>query len=148
MLKCEWNQSFGSLLEQLDGLEETIEKIEISKNESFVDPVHVVPVDAPVSLCKQFDCSFVCIHIAQRDSVPSDEASMPNALLRLMESSCRLVLPETIPTPDGGRALRGDQRLHNDLLGKFLSLSLSLSLFLSRTRTHTHTHIVNYLSPL
>ena len=86
MLKCEWNQSFGSLLEQLDGLEETIEKIEISKNESFVDPV-----DAPVSLCKQFDCSFVCIHIAQRDSVPSDEASMPNALLRLTESS-RLLL--------------------------------------------------------
>ena len=69
VLKCDWDQSFGSLLEQLDGLaEETIEKIEISKNESFVNPVHVVPVDAPVSLCKQFDCSFVCIHIAQRDS--------------------------------------------------------------------------------
>ena len=47
VLKCEWNQSFGSLLEKLDGLsEETIEKIE---NESFVDPAHVVPVDAPVN---------------------------------------------------------------------------------------------------
>ena len=69
LFKCEWNQSFGSLLEQLDSLEETAERIEISKNESFVDSVHVTPVDALVSLCKQFDCSFVCIHITQRDSV-------------------------------------------------------------------------------
>ena len=48
-----------------------------------------------------------------------------------MQSSRRLVLSEAIATPDGGRALRGDQRLHNDLLGRSLSLSLSLSL------THT-----------
>ena len=75
VIKCEWNQSFGSLLEQLDGLEETIEKVEISKNESFMDPVHIVPLDAPVSLCKQFDCSFVCIDMTQRDSVSSNEAS-------------------------------------------------------------------------
>ena len=35
-----------------------------------------------------------------------------------MESSRRLLLPEPIPPPGGSRGLRGDQRLHNDLLGK------------------------------
>ena len=69
-----------------------------------MDPVHIVPLDAPVSLCKHFDCSFDCIHITQRDSVPSNEASMPDAFVRLMESSRRLVLPEAFATPDGGRA--------------------------------------------
>ena len=55
-----------------------------------------------------------------------------------MQSSRRLVLSEAIATPDGGRALQGDQRLHNDLLGRSLSLSLSLSL--------SHTHLLTLLS--
>ena len=41
-----------------------IEKIQISSTEKFVDPVHIVPVDAPVSLCEQSKCFNVCITVA------------------------------------------------------------------------------------
>ena len=68
-----------------------------------MDPVHIVPLDAPVSLCKHLTVPLFAF-ITQRDSVPSNEASMPDVFVRLMESFRRLVLPEAIATPDGGRA--------------------------------------------
>ena len=40
-------------------------KIEICKNESFSDPVHVVPIDAPVSLCEKFQCFHVCLYVEE-----------------------------------------------------------------------------------
>ena len=51
IMKCSWEDTFGSLLEKFDDLsDKSVEKIQISRNESFIDPVHVVPIDAPVSL--------------------------------------------------------------------------------------------------
>ena len=49
-VKCSWEDKFGTLLDQFDGMSEcTIEKIQISTNAKFTDPVHIVPIDAPVS---------------------------------------------------------------------------------------------------
>ena len=67
VVKCTWEQTFEGLLQHLGVVDETVEKVEISRNESFTDPVHIVPLDAPVSLCKQFDCLFVCIYTAAPD---------------------------------------------------------------------------------
>lgn len=117
VVKCTWEQTFEGLLQHLGIVDETVKKVEISRNESFTDPIHIVPLGAPVSLYKQFDCLFVCIYTAAPDTTTS-ESSMPNAFQRLMESSRRLLLSEPIPPPGGSRGLRGDQRLHNDLLGK------------------------------
>ena len=42
-VKCSWEDSLGCILEKLGHLEATITKIEISANEEFADPVHVIP---------------------------------------------------------------------------------------------------------
>ena len=54
ILKCFWDDSFGSLLLKFgcDDLEaETIHEAIISNNNKFIDPCHKVPIDAPVSVC-------------------------------------------------------------------------------------------------
>ena len=56
VMKCSWEEMFGALLDKLDLPETTIEKVHISANEKFIDPVHVVPIDAPVCLCDPFKC--------------------------------------------------------------------------------------------
>ena len=51
ILKCSWDDSFGSLLLKFgcDDLEaETIHEVIISNNDKFIDPRHNVPIDAPV----------------------------------------------------------------------------------------------------
>ena len=50
VVKCEWEGTFGIL----DLQEVSVVKTEISINEKFTDPVHIVPIDAPVSLTDQF----------------------------------------------------------------------------------------------
>ena len=136
IVKCSWEDTFGSLLNRFEGLSDrTVEKIQISKNENFIDPVHLVPIDAPVSLCSQFGCANVCVFIAESEVAPREMSrSGPNAFDRLMASSREITLPPALTAP--GVELLSDQRLYNDLLGmlpfslslSFLSLSLSLSL--------------------
>ena len=48
---CEWTDSFAAVLDKLeDYSEEVVEKVIISTNEKFVDPCHVVPLTAPISV--------------------------------------------------------------------------------------------------
>ena len=56
ILKCSWDDSFGSLLEfGCDDLEvETIHKVIVSNNDIFIDSRHKVAIDALVSVCDQF----------------------------------------------------------------------------------------------
>ena len=66
VVKCSWEDKYAALLEQFDGMSDcTIEKVQISTNAQFADPVHIVPIDAPVSLCEQFKCCHVCISIVR-----------------------------------------------------------------------------------
>ena len=43
---------------------------EVVANERFVDPVHVVDLSAPVSVCNTFKCRFVCMYLKEA-AVPS-----------------------------------------------------------------------------
>ena len=125
---CCWEENFESILDKFEGLSKgTIKKIQISKDEKFIDP-HIVPVDAPVSLCDQFSCANVCIFISADSAEAATSRSGPNAFDRLMASSREIVLPPVLTAPSGNDLdLRSDQRLYNDLLS-MLSVSLSLSL--------------------
>ena len=119
VLKCSWNDSFGSLLAQFSDLSgETIETICISRNDMFISPNHTVPIDAPVSICDQFGCAYVCIYVAQLCSGIDSGQPRRNAFEMLMNRSREYVRPSPIEPPVG-RELRQDQLLYNNLLGKF-----------------------------
>ena len=67
VVKCSWDDKFGSLLTQVGGIgmeERIMTKIIISKTEKFTDPTHIVPRDAPIILCEQFNCFHVCCSLS------------------------------------------------------------------------------------
>ena len=63
VVKANWEDPFSSLLAETEFQMDLISKVVISKHESFVDPVHTVPLDAPVLLCSQFNCLYVCFYL-------------------------------------------------------------------------------------
>ena len=63
VVKCLWEDTFGTLLDKLDMPETTIDKVQISANEKFANPVHMVPIDAPINICYQFKCMHVCFSV-------------------------------------------------------------------------------------
>ena len=129
IVKCSWEDSFRSLLEKMDMPEETvIDKIQISSNEKFIDPVHVVPESAPVSLCDQFQCSFVCIHIEAAERVPVSTGTPVNALQVLLQKSHEFVLPPK-NVPPHGKELRKDLQLHHDIIGKAYNTCSSIVVY-------------------
>ena len=67
VVNCSWEDSFGCILKKFGQPEATISKIEISDREKFADPVHAVPPDAPILLCEQFKCFYVCILLKRKD---------------------------------------------------------------------------------
>ena len=127
VVKYSWEDSFGCILEKLDQPEATITKIKISANEKFADPVHAVSPDAPIVLCEQFKCFYVCITMekvrSRSLSVPSGER---NAFDVWMASSHEIVLPSPLTLPEE-KELCKDQQMYNDLIGKHLSIMHSLS---------------------
>ena len=108
ILKCSWEDTFGSLLLKLGMEEETISNIIISTSEKFCDPCHKVPVDAPVILCEQFNCMHVCIHLKVKEDVVA--APLRTIASVLMQNSLQIVLPNPV-VPTEGKPLRADQRL-------------------------------------
>lgn len=126
IVKCDWDDRFCSLLVKLGGskYEETqVTKVQISRTEKFLDPVHVVPLDAPVILCEQFNCYNVCVYVAMESgctSTNSTSLSATNAFGILMSAASTRALPPCLEPPEG-KELRADQRLFNDLLGRFLN---------------------------
>ena len=52
--------------------ERTMTKIVISRTEKFTDPTHVVPPDAPIILCEQFNCFHECLYIAAVASMETE----------------------------------------------------------------------------
>ena len=115
VVQCTWESSFGSLLLKYDKLEgETISHVYISKQENFLDP-NSVPVTAPVSLCEQFSCNYVCIYLKRDEEVEPPTTQRVASVL--MEASRERVLPDLIPVPEG-RSLHADQVLYNDIIGE------------------------------
>ena len=123
VVKCSWEDTFGSLLEKFGIKQTTIEKVQIANGEKFVDPVHIVPIDAPVSLCDQLKCMHVCISIKVPVRGPPTSETGRNAFNVLMASSREIIFSHhAVLSPPNGKELRKDQELYNDLLGRCISL--------------------------
>ena len=94
VVNCSWDETFGMLLGKLGMPDAMIDRVQIASTEKFIDP-HVVPIDAPVSICEQFNCIHVCIFV-EGPPVNATERmsnSRPNAFDVLMASSHEIVLP-------------------------------------------------------
>ena len=126
IVKASWEESFGALVEKVgtEFAHEIIAKIVIAKSEKFMD-THEVTIDALVSVCQVFNCNHVCIYLENEAKEP--QAPVRNAFCVLMASSQELVLPPKLFPPDG-KELRADQRLHNDVIGRYIKIWLFLTL--------------------
>lgn len=91
---CEWTDSFSALLDKLEECStEIVDKVIISTNEKFIDPSHVVPLSAPVSVCDQFRCNFVCFYLKDDQAAAQHQGQPVNAFSILMSSQRERVLP-------------------------------------------------------
>ena len=132
IVKCSWDDRFGSLLVKIGGHDmegSTITNIVIAKTEKFTDPTHIVPADAPIILCEQFNCFYACLYVEESSRNMENESvsTRRNAFDVLMAATCERVLPKAIEPPEG-KELRSDQRLYNDILGMSHIHTRSLSL--------------------
>ena len=103
ILKCSWDDSFGSLLLKFgcDDLEaETINEVIVSNNDKFIiDPHQKVPIDAPVSACDQFGCMYVCLYLTEKETTrPAPARTISDVL---MGCSLELVLPDAAKPMEG-----------------------------------------------
>ena len=118
IVKASWEESFGALVEKVGSefAQEHIARIVIAKSEKFVE-THEVAIDAPVSVCQMFNCNHVCIYL--ENEARESQVPVTNAFSVLMASSQELVLPPRLSPPEG-KELRADQRLYNDVLGRYI----------------------------
>ena len=121
IVKCSWDDRFGSLLMKVGGHDmegRTITRIVIARTEKFIDPTHIVPPDVPIMLCEQFNCFHACLYVEESSgSMETESASTQrNAFDVLMAATCERVLPQAVEPPEG-KQLRSDQQLYNDVLG-------------------------------
>ena len=56
IVKCEWTDTFGAIVERVDPSlsHAVVEKVLVSSNAQFLDPVHEIPLDGPVELLKDY----------------------------------------------------------------------------------------------
>ena len=116
ILGCTWETSFGEMLAAAHPTlsAQTIAKIVIDRTDRFRDPQEV-SIDAPVYICHQFGCKFVCYELEGERSIAGNAGSSKNAFDVLMCRAREAALPPKSSPPEG-RSLRGDQRLRNDVL--------------------------------
>ena len=119
-MQCSFEDTFGDIVNNLQ-LASKVAKVSISSNAMFGDPSHDVPLNAPLSLCDQFKCMFVCINVSESDnsrsaSTSTSSAPVRNGLEMLMAANDAIILPPTIIPSEGGKEIRKDQQLYNDLL--------------------------------
>ena len=87
IVKCSWDDRFGSLLVKIGGHDmegSTITNIVIAKTETFTDPTHIVPAYAPIILCEQFNYFHACLYV--EESSRSMETESVNEITRIKES--------------------------------------------------------------
>ena len=105
VVKVNWEDPFSLLLAGTGFETELVSKVIISKHESFVDPVHTVPLDAPVILCSQFNCLYVCFYLRSN----SDNVSC---------SAAEITLPK--PVIHEGRTLKANERSRSDVISMYV----------------------------
>ena len=86
VVKAEYGWTFGYLLLLIDNAfsNEQVARVVVSKNESFIDPVHEVPLDSPVELCQQYGLN-VCYYLIPQQT--ESRAQRRNAFEIMMQSS-------------------------------------------------------------
>ena len=96
VVKADVGDTFYRLLEIIDSslMQRKVLRVIVSKNERFIDPVHEVPIDAPVILCEQYG-SNICYHLLHVATTPVTEITL-NAFAVLMKSSHERVQPKKV----------------------------------------------------
>ena len=126
IVKCSCEETFGLLVSKVapEFQEERVKRIVISTEEKF-NSVHEVSFDAPISVCKLFNCKHCCIYIESSDSASSSAAQVPkkNVFTLLMENARKRQPPSKL-VPTEGKQLRNDQHLENDLIGTVHQIDL------------------------
>ena len=103
MVKCSCEETFGLLVSKVapEFQEERVKRIVISTEEKF-DSVHEVSFDAPISVCKLFNCKHCCIYIESSDSASSSAAQVPkNVFTLFMENARKRQLPSKLVPIEG-----------------------------------------------
>ena len=100
VVKANWEDPFSSLLAETEFQTDLVSKVVISKHESFVDPVHTVPLDAPVLLCSQFNCLYICFYLESNSDNVNAEVTLPKSI-----------------SYGEARTLKANERLRNDVIG-------------------------------
>ena len=117
IVKCNWEDTLGEVFEKAAPhlQTSTFYQIKIAKKDHFVTTQEVASIDAPVSVCDQFACKYICYMLVESTNgtgVGASVGGMPrplNAFEILMSSSSRIVLPPRILS----EAIRGDQSIYN-----------------------------------
>jgi hypothetical protein len=86
--------TFGDLLEKAGkDVGQNVDQVLTCKNEKFVDPVHEVPLDAPVVLCEQYGTN-VCYHLTNNHATSINITSGRNIFEVLMSNARERVQPK------------------------------------------------------
>ena len=88
IVKCEWSETLGEIIERVDRIlsQEVVEKVMVSSNAQFLDPVHEIPLDGPVELLKDYGMN-VLFYLSGDADPRRSESSGQNAFEILMASS-------------------------------------------------------------
>ena len=125
IVKCNWEDSFGELLQKTNERFQTstIEKVVICKNDRFID-VQEVSIDLPVFICKQFECKFICFMLKKDEQIAvSSNVGGRNAFEIMMNRSRELVLPPSSVEMDG-KPLNGPLQIRNKVLEIIRNMNL------------------------
>ena len=89
LLKGNFHDSVGSLVEGLGFSDRTFSCIIASKSECYSCP-HEIALDTPLSVCHDFNLKFVCCFIENPVTQPESSGTVRNAFSFLMERSREL----------------------------------------------------------
>ena len=69
IVQCSCEETFGALVRKVapELEEERVKRVVISADKKFVD-VHEVAMEAPISVCRLFNCKHCCIYFESADS--------------------------------------------------------------------------------
>ena len=104
IVQCSCEETFGALVRKVapELEEERVKRVVISADEKFVD-VHEVAMEAPISVCRLFNCKHCCIYFESADSTSGKsvvQVPKKNAFSLLMENTRKLHLPSILVPPE------------------------------------------------
>ena len=90
VMRCEPSDTFSDVLAKtgmcVGG--RSVSRILLCKNEKFVDPVHEVPLDAPLVLCEQYGQN-VCYYLTEHEQMSTHTFSPTPSVFEVLMSSSR-----------------------------------------------------------